>query len=296
MNKINTNLIIGILGNFQKEKFYEIFNELGSFLKNNNIDFYLLENNRMNIEKIYHRDSIVSFNEIIERTNIVISIGGDGTIISSIRKFLKYDKPILGLHIGGLGFLAECSNDNFKEKILDIKNGNYYIEDRMLLNVNSIQNDINHDIINELVIDRRDSARTVKTNISISGKFANTYESDGIIISTPTGSTAYSLSAGGPIVYPSMELTIITPICPHTLSMRPLIIPSYDSIDVNFDTSENKKLSLTVDGQIQEIINNDSEIIVKKSEYSAHLIKFNKYDYFHTLRDKMYWKGNLRIK
>ena len=121
MNKINTKMIIGILGNFQKEKFYEIFNELGSFLKNNDIEFYLLENNRMNIEKIYHRDRIVSFNEIIKKTNIVISIGGDGTIISSIRKFLKYDKPILGLHIGGLGFLAECSNHNFKEKILDIK-------------------------------------------------------------------------------------------------------------------------------------------------------------------------------
>ena len=296
MNKIDKNIKIGILGNFKKDKFYQIFNELGAFLKLNNIEFYLLENDRIDLEKISHQDSISNFDNIIKKTNIILSIGGDGTTISSIRKFLKYNKPILGLHIGGLGFLAECNNENYKQKILDIQKGNYYIEDRMLLNVSSLENRINYDIINELVIDRRDSARTIKTNITISGKFANTYESDGIILSTPTGSTAYSLSAGGPIVYPSMEVIIITPICPHTLSMRPLIIPDLDIIDVNFDNSEKKKLSLTVDGQIQEIINSDSEILVKKSKHSAHLIKFNKYDYFQTLRDKMYWKGNLRIK
>ena len=296
MNKVNENIKIGILGNFKKDKFYQIFDELGNFLESNNISFYLLENDRIDLKQISYKDRVCNFDHIIKKANIILSIGGDGTIISSITKFLKYNKPILGLHIGGLGFLAECNNENYKNKILDIQRGNYYIEDRMLLNVTSSKDSINYDIINELVLDRRDSARTVKTNISISGKFANTYESDGIILSTPTGSTAYSLSAGGPIVYPSMEVTIITPICPHTLSMRPLIIPSSDIIDINFDNSENKRLSLTVDGQIQEIIDNKSEIVVKKSKYCAHLIKFNKYDYFRTLRDKMYWKGNLRIK
>ena len=296
MKKIDDNINIGILGNLKKDKFYHIFNELGVFLESNSINFYLLENDSMDLEKIFYKDRIANFNDIINQADIILSIGGDGTIISSIRKFLKYDKPILGLHIGGLGFLAECNNENYKEKFLDIKKGNYYIEDRMLLNVSSLEKNINYDIINELVIDRRDSARTIKTNIAISGKFANTYESDGIIFSTPTGSTAYSLSAGGPIVYPSMEVTLITPICPHTLSMRPLIIPASDIIEIDFDNSENKKLSLTVDGQIQKVIGSDSKILLKKSRHHAHLIKFNKYDYFSTLRDKMYWKGNLRIK
>ena len=296
MKKINENINIGILGNFKKDKFYQIFNDLGAFLESNSINFYLLDNDGINPKKILYKDRIFNFSDIVEQANIILSIGGDGTIISSIRKFLKYNKPILGLHIGGLGFLAECNHENYKEKILDIKKGNYYIEDRMLLNVSSLEKNINYDIINELVIDRRDSARTIKTNIRISGKFANTYESDGIILSTPTGSTAYSLSAGGPIVYPSMEVTIITPICPHTLSMRPLIIPASDIIEINFDNSENKKLSLTVDGQIQKVIGSDSEVLLKKSKHYAHLIKFNKDDYFSTLRDKMYWKGNLRIK
>ena len=285
----------GILGNFNKHKFYEIFNDLSKFLISEGIDFNLLENSNIDLSNIVYKDRIANFNAVKD-SDVILSIGGDGTIISSIRKFLKYKKPLLGLHIGGLGFLAECNHANYKDKILDIINGNYYIENRMILNVSSNDERINHDIINEIVIDRRDSARIVKTNISISGKFANTYESDGIIFSTPTGSTAYSLSAGGPIVYPSMNIIIITPICPHTLSMRPLIIPDSDIIDVTFDKFKSSNLSLTVDGQIQEIINANDVITVKKSDCCAYLVKFNKDDYFQTLRDKMSWKGNLRIK
>mgnify|MGYP001203222777 FL=1 len=286
---------IGILGNFNKHKFYEIFNDLSKFLISEGIDFNLLENSNINLGNIVYKDRIANFNAVKD-SDVILSIGGDGTIISSIRKFLKYKKPVLGLHIGGLGFLAECNHANYKDKILDIINGNYYIENRMILNVGSKDGRINHDIINEIVIDRRDSARIVKTNISISGKFANTYESDGIIFSTPTGSTAYSLSAGGPIVYPSMNIIIITPICPHTLSMRPLIIPDSDIVDVTFDKFKSSNLSLTVDGQIQEIVNANDVITVKKSDCYAYLVKFNKDDYFQTLRDKMSWKGNLRIK
>ena len=166
----------------------------------------------------------------------------------------------------------------------------------MLLNVEVPNTKINYDVINELVVDRRDYARTIKTSISISDKFVNTYESDGIIFSTPTGSTAYSLSAGGPIVYPDMEIIIITPICPHTLSMRPVIISADKAIDVTFDNSMNKDLSLTIDGQIQEVISNNINVFVKKSIYSAYLIKFQEYDYFKTLRNKMSWKGNMRLK
>ena len=132
--------------------------------------------------------------------------------------------------------------------------------------------------------------------VEVSDHYLNTFEGDGVIISTPTGSTAYSLSAGGPIVYPSMDIIIITPICPHTLSMRPLIIPSNDIIDITFEDTGNKQLSLTIDGQIQEIISNTSKVLVRKSDYAAYLIKFKEDDYFQTLRNKMSWKGNMRLK
>ena len=287
---------IGILGNFNKYEFYDIFNELTDFLKSNNINFYLLENNRLDQSKLSKSECIRDFQYIADNVDIVLSIGGDGTIISTIRKFIKYNKPILGLHIGGLGFLAECNKDNYKDKILDIKNNKYHIEKRMLLNVSLKKEKINYDIINELVIDRRSSARTIKTHVTISERFANTYESDGIIFSTPTGSTAYSLSAGGPIVSPDIEVIIITPICPHTLSMRPIIIPSNDIVGIEFEDFNDNNLSLTVDGQIQEIIAKNSKVLLKKSDYSAYLVKFENDNYFQTLRNKMFWKGNLRIK
>ena len=286
----------GILGNFNKDNFYNIFNDLGHFLKNNNIDFYLAENKKLRLSKILFKENVCDFNFVLKESDIILSIGGDGTIISSIRKCLEYKKPILGIHIGGLGFLAECNKDNYKDKILSIEKGDYYIENRMLLNVEIPDKKINYNIINELVIDRRESARTIKTNISISNKFINTYESDGIIFSTPTGSTAYSLSAGGPIVYPDMKIIIITPICPHTLSMRPVIIPSDEVLEVTFENSRSKELSLTIDGQIQKVISSKIRVLVEKSNCSAYLVKFKESDYFKTLRNKMAWKGNMRSK
>ena len=286
----------GILGNFNKDNFYNIFNDLAQFLNNNNIDFYLAKNKKLRLDEVLFKENVCDFDFVLKESDIILSIGGDGTIISSIRKCLEYKKPILGIHIGGLGFLAECNKDNYKDKILSIEKGDYYIEDRMLLNVEILDKEIDCNIINELVIDRRESARTIKTNLSISNKFVNTYESDGIIFSTPTGSTAYSLSAGGPIVYPDMEIIIITPICPHTLSMRPVIIPSDEVLEVTFENSRSKELSLTIDGQVQEVISSKTRLLVRKSNRSAYLVKFKESDYFKTLRNKMAWKGNMRSK
>jgi len=290
--------MIGVLGNFNKDKFYDIFNELGSFLKEENLEFYLLESKKIDLSKVLHKEVVSDFKTIIKKTKIIISIGGDGTIISTIRKFIGYEKPILGLHIGGLGFLAESNIDNYKMRILNILNNDYYIEKRMLLKVFYTNKNASYDVINELVVDRGYSGRTIRTNIEVSGQYVNTYESDGIIFSTPTGSTAYSLSAGGPIVHSKLDLIVITPICPHTLSMRPLIVSSNEKIEITFDTSgnANKELSLTIDGQIQESIDSDSVISIKKSNHFASMIKFKDDDYYSTLRKKMNWKGNLRYK
>ena len=286
---------IGIVGNFKKPEAYEIFNALGDFLSSQNIPFFLLENQDINLTEINYSQLTRDIIYLKNNCDIIISIGGDGTIISSIRKFVNCSKPILGLHIGGLGFLAECNISNYKKRISDILSNKFYIENRMLLKVKS--DDVILHIINELVIDRRDSGRTIKINLEISGEYANTYESDGLIFSTPTGSTAYSLSAGGPIIHPCLNLISVTPICPHTLSMRPLIISSEEMIKVTFEKSLfNKKISLTADGQKQEVINHDSEVIISKSNHIAKIIKFQDEGYYSTLRNKMNWKGNLRYK
>ena len=289
--------MIGILGNFSKDKFYTIFNELGDFLKMENVEFYLLESDKMDLLRVLHKETISDINTIMKKAEFIISIGGDGTIISTIRKLIGYKKPILGLHIGGLGFLAESNSDNYKKRILNILNNDYYIENRMLLKVFYTNKNISYDVINELVVDKGYSGRTIRTNVGISNQYVNTYESDGIIFSTPTGSTAYSLSAGGPIVHSKLDLIVITPICPHTLSMRPLIVSSNEKIEITFESDKvNKDLSMTIDGQIQESIDSNSMIFIKKSKHYASMIKFNEDNYYSTLRKKMNWKGDLRYK
>ena len=289
-------MVFGILGNFNKEEFYEIFNDLCLFLSDkDNIDFYLLENQNLDHGKILFKKSVVDFNFIKNNSDVIISIGGDGTIISTLRKLIKTNLPVLGLHIGGLGFLAECNKDSYKDRVNDIIEKKYYVENRMLIEVESDSKKFHS--INEVVVNRGKLGRTIKINVSIDNKYVNTYESDGLIFSTPTGSTAYSLSAGGPIVSPELELIIITPICPHTLSMRPLIVPSNEEICISFDKdSKDYLLSLNIDGQIQEMVEGDSKVIIKKSQYVSKIIKFTNHDYYKTLRSKMNWKGNLRFK
>ena len=289
-------MVFGILGNFNKEEFYEIFNDLCLFLSDkNNVDFYLLENQNLDHGKILFKKSVVDFDFIKNNSDVIISIGGDGTIISTLRKLIKTNLPVLGLHIGGLGFLAECNKDSYKDRVNDIIEKKYYVENRMLIEVESDSKKFHS--INEVVVNRGKLGRTIKINVSIDNKYVNTYESDGLIFSTPTGSTAYSLSAGGPIVSPELELIIITPICPHTLSMRPLIVPSNEEICISFDKdSKDYLLSLNIDGQIQEMVEGDSKVIIKKSQYVSKIIKFTNHDYYKTLRSKMNWKGNLRFK
>ena len=180
-------MIIGISGNFNKKDTYPILRDLGVFLSSKNITFYILEDKDIDFSRISSLEIIKDFKYISNNCDIIISIGGDGTIISTIRKFIEFNKPILGLHIGGLGFLAECSTENYKDKILDLISNKYFVEERMLLKVET-EDTILH-AINELVINRVDSVRTIKVNLDISNKYANSYESDGIIFSTPTGST-----------------------------------------------------------------------------------------------------------
>jgi len=291
-------MVFGVLGNFNKPEFYQIFNDLCDFLVDKkNVEIYLLNNKKIDKRKVTRSDLIIDYDFFKKQSDVVISIGGDGTIISSLRKLIKTNLPILGLHIGGLGFLAECNKDSYRKRLDDIINGDFYIEKRMLIEAYIEGEEYQFYCVNEVVVNRGEIGRTIKINVSINDKYVNTYEADGLIFSTPTGSTAYSLSAGGPIVDPQLDLIIVSPICPHTLSMRPLIVPSNERICISFEQETRRNtLSLNVDGQIQESISLESKIIINKSKYYSKIIKFNDHDYYQTLRNKMNWKGNLRLK
>ena len=280
----------GCTGNFNKANFFKILDQLVLFFSNENHELIL-------DLKIPFNNSLVkkdSLEKIANYCDILISIGGDGTILSTIRSLNKIEIPILGIHIGGLGFLAQTNSDEYINSLKKIFKNKYSIVERMLLKT-EIENPTKQTFyaLNDIVIDHGNSPRILETNISISNIHLNKYKSDGIIICTPLGSTAYSLSAGGPIITPWLDVISLTPICPHSLSARPILLPSNDIVSIQFD-DEQIGMKITIDGQISFEIDYTAKIRILKSDNIAKFIKLDDNDYYSTLRTKMGWLGNVR--
>ena len=228
--------------------------------------------------------------------DILIPIGGDGTILSAIRSEFRNQKPILGIHAGKLGFLAEADIQNCKKILQLVKASNFRIEERSLFNIELINDKIkNHICTNEIVVDRGKSARTMEADVYQNKIFVNRYEGDGLIISTANGSTAYSLSAGGPIISPNLDLITITPICSHSLSTRTIVLDGNSTISITFPDKRTSR-TLTVDGQINSVIRDDTTINISISNYKAHFLLTEESDYFNKLRSKMGWFRSIDSK
>ena len=291
-------MIIGLTGNFRKSRFYEIVNSIfPMIIGTGNFCFiasdYLADEgaHKMNVNI-----NPLEFSELIEKSDIILTIGGDGTLLSTARRMEENIKPILGIHIGGLGFLAESTGGNMEEAMNYIANNKYTIEKRMMLslNVNALnEKGAELHALNDIVVDHGHSGRILKTEVMVSGEYLNTYESDGLIFSTPTGSTAYSLSAGGPIITPKIDTITVTPICPHSLSARPIVLPADEIIEVSF-AEDYEGIACTLDGQVRLAMDGTTKLKIKKSSRIIQLISLPGNNYFHTLRSKMGWTGNLR--
>jgi len=288
-------MIFGITGNSLKPEFPNIFKDVYQFLKNNNHEVWLSKTVYINSFKdIFGLVPQKSLEEIGKVCDMILSIGGDGTILSTFRQIAHHEIPIFGIHIGGLGFLSETNQDNFKESLNSILSGNYITERRMSLKLNINDNpSLSHYSLNDIVIDNGSSPRTIQLHVYVSDHFLNTYTSDGIIFSTPTGSTAYSLSAGGPIITPNMNVIGVTPVCPHSLSARPIIISDKENIKVQF-SEENVGMAVSLDGQIHIPIDYSHRVFIERSEFDALLVRLPTNDYYSTLRTKMGWSGNFR--
>ena len=290
-------MIIGCTGNYRKKEFYAILQKVYSILKDENVEFLISSDLEKNTEfTIPNEYIIMEFSQLVEKCDVLFAIGGDGTILSTVRRLEKNMKPIMGIHIGGLGFLSECRENNLKESINSILNNEYLVSERMLLEVQvSPPNDAIQTLwaLNDIVIDHGPSARLLKAEVHVSNHYLNTFEGDGVIFSTPTGSTAYSLSAGGPIIYPSMDSITVTPICPHSLSARPIVLRSTETITMSFPEPYDG-ISLAVDGQIKVLIDDQTQIKITKAKHSAQIVSLPGNGYFKTLRTKMGWSGNVR--
>jgi NAD+ kinase len=229
----------------------------------------------------------ITLDELCNKVDFLISVGGDGTLLSVVRKSYKYDKPVLGINLGTLGFLTDISMEQLPSFIKDLKNNIYKIDNRMMvegsINLNKFV------AFNDIVISRKSISSMIKISAKIDGKHFNSYDGDGVIVSTPTGSTAYNLSVGGPIVHPLTDAFIVTPVAPHSLTQRPLVMPA--EFEIEFKIIDNQGAVVIVDGQdIYEVEQNQS-IKVKIASKKAKMIHRVQRNYFEVLNEKLRW-GN----
>jgi NAD+ kinase len=224
---------------------------------------------------------------------MIIVLGGDGTLLSVARLVRDYEIPILGVNLGGLGFLTEIPLEELYRVLERVVQGDFITDERVVLSAAVIRRGermTEFTVLNDAVVNKGALARIIDLETTINGEYLTTFKSDGLIISTPTGSTAYNLSAGGPIVYPSLHCIIITPICPHTLTNRPIMIPDDVEIRATLKTKQ-QEVILTLDGQQGFILEFEDVVEVRKAEGRILLIKSPYRHYFELLREKLKWGG-----
>lgn len=229
--------------------------------------------------------------EIPPRTDMVIVLGGDGTMLGVARLVSDRGVPILGVNLGGLGFITEVNRNDLYEVLETVLSGCCPVEERIMLEaiVHRDKGRVAHfKVLNDVVINKGALARIIDLETHVDYSYITTYKADGLIISTPTGSTAYSLSAGGPVLYPTLDCILVTPICPHTLTNRPIVLPEGCVITISLRTAS-EDIYLTLDGQIGFSLRQHDTIEVKKAGCTAKFLIPCKRDYFDILRTKLKW-------
>ena len=229
--------------------------------------------------------------DIPAQVEMMIVLGGDGTLLSVARLVRDRNVPILGVNLGGLGFLTEITLEELYHVLEKVVQGDFFTNERVVLSASVIRREermAEFTVLNDAVINKGALARIIDLETTINGEYLTTFKSDGLILSTPTGSTAYNLSAGGPIVYPSLHCIIITPICPHTLTNRPIVIPDDVEIRATLKTKQ-QEVILTLDGQQGFTLEFEDVVEVKKAEGHILLIQSPYRHYFELLREKLKW-------
>jgi len=284
---------IGIIAKKNKPEAVAIANKLMAWLRSKKIEIYVEEEIGQLLLPVPSEPSL----KTIKRETIpidmemIIVLGGDGTLLSVARQVWDKNIPILGVNLGGLGFLTEITMDELYRVLERVIQDDFEINEREVLNAAVIRRGeriAEFTVLNDAVINKGALARIIDLETTINGEYLSTFRSDGLIISTPTGSTAYNLSAGGPIVYPSLHTIIITPICPHTLTIRPIIIP--DDVKIRaLLKSRSEEVLLTLDGQQGFTLEFEDVVEVGKAEGHILLIKSPYRHYFELLREKLKW-------
>jgi NAD+ kinase len=230
--------------------------------------------------------------ELGRHSDLLITFGGDGTLLSVARHAPEH-VPIVGVNMGTLGFLTEIRVEEFPMVLEQVLEGHYEVEPRVTFSVSisgpSHDSSRRYRVLNDVAINKSAVARIIEMRVSVAGLFVSTFRGDGLIVSTPTGSTAYNLSAGGPIIYPTMGAVVITPICPHMLTNRPIVLPDELDIEISLATPDARDIYLTLDGQEGFPMTDRDRVCVRKSEERVLLVQSPDKNYFDVLRNKLKW-------
>ena len=254
----------------------------------NYLSYEILKKNK----SLIIEDKIKTYTKIDETFDFVLAIGGDGTILESAKLIGKMSTPVIGLNKGRLGFLANSNTDDINQILSNIKLSKFQISERTI--IKGIVNGIEYNALNEISVSRKNTTSLITIETKLNQQFLNTYWADGLIVSTPTGSTGYSLSCGGPIIMPESKNLVLTPIAPHNLNARPLVIPDDKEISISIESREDQYF-ISIDSDIISASVN-SEIVISKANQKLNMVEFDDNSFIKSLKDKLMWGKDKRTK
>lgn len=276
----------GIIVNLTKDIDLKLTSKIVEWLEEKGCQIFIPE---IAAEQLQRQDLALSPLEIYKQADFVMVLGGDGTLLGVARQILGLGTPILGVNLGHLGFITEVETEDLFVSLEKIINDQYKIEERMLIEASVIKEGIeveNFCCLNDVGITRGTLSRIITLETYINGSYVDTYSGDGLLVSTPTGSTAYSLSAGGPIISPWINAILINPICPHSLSSRSIVVSPNEIIEI-YIVNNYQEVYLTADGQQEYKLKDGDKVVIKKAPFSARLIKVSNRSFYDVLRTKL---------
>ncbi len=276
-------MVLGVLANINRPHARSVVERVIRWCRSNDQEFYLAEDlGQISSEKL----PTLADRELVDKCDYLLAMGGDGTMLATARLVGKSEVPILGINIGSLGFLTEQTPADLESSLKRLQDHNFEIEKRIVLKAEL--NDMSFFAMNDFVVDKGRISRMISLSLAANGDYICSYNADGLIVSSPTGSTAYSLAVGGPILNPLMQAMIASPIAPHSLASRPLIFPADDVLEVKVEFCH-KNAILTADGQVDTDVAVGETVKIMIADHHVRLIRFPENSFYSVLRSKLHW-------
>ncbi len=279
---------VALFLNHTKPEAKKVAEEILAFFREKGVTVYAEEEE----SKILKTENLFSIDPL--EIDFRISLGGDGTILRLVHRHPQIKAPLVGVNLGGLGFLADIPTDDLQGCLQNLIDGNFDVQERIVMEGSDKETTLSI-AVNNISFHRAHNPSLIELAVHVDGTYLNTFSADGLIIATPTGSTAYNLAAGGPILSPLLEACVLTPICPHTISNRPLVLFPKHEIKVEY-ISHYEPIEVSFDGVKHHQLKTNESVTIRPSQMKFPLLNFKNHDYFSTLRSKLNWSGKLRLK